>query len=215
MDRWADPSNPIDRLGRALDGLGWRRMGKRAIVGRGLVWTGLLMLVVVGAVGWVVTRGKPAPVVAGRAPARSISSSRTSSGQASVSADSVTWQILSSHTTRRIENEYLPASTAHGVYLIMDVTATNGTSSVVNLANDHLDLDLGGTEYPLDATALSSLELAGHKALSGATLDPEGTAQGWLVFDVPPAAIRSTPRLCLGTQAIGAARTPAAAGCVS
>ena len=182
---------------------------------RGLVWIGVLMLVVVGVVGWMVTRGKPTSIAAGRAPARSASNSRSTSGAAGVLPSSLTWHILSSHTTRRIENEYLPASTARGVYLIMDVAATNGTRNVVALDNDQLDLDLDGTEYPLDATALSSLELAGHRALTAATLGPEATAEGWLVFDVPRAAITSTPRLCLGTGSAGEARSPAAASCVS
>jgi hypothetical protein len=217
MDRYADPPKPSERLVRGRGGLPSRRTGKRTIVGRGLVWTGLLMLVVVGTVGWLVSRDTPASRFAGRAAAGPASSSPSTSGRApaGVIPDSLRWHILSSHTTRRIENEYLPPSTAHGVYLIMDVAATNGTSGSVRLDDDQLGLDLDGTEYPLDAAALSSLELAGHKALSGTTLAPEATTEGWLVFDVPRTAITSTARLCLGVRAVGAPRSTAAAGCIS
>jgi len=116
--------------------------------------------------------------------------------------------VLSSYTAHRIQNEYLPA-TASGVYLIMDVSATNGASQVVKLTNVQLKVDLGGAKYPPDAHGLSALELSGHGLLTGSNLAPASTRSGWLVFDVPPAAAKATPQLCLDLPQLGAAARPA------
>jgi len=120
----------------------------------------------------------------------------------------VSLHVLRSYTAHRIENAYLPA-TANGVYLIMDVSATNGASHVVALTSLELKLDLGGARYQPDAHGLSALELSGHGLLTATNLAPASTASGWLVFDVPPAAATATPQLCLSQPQPANAPNPA------
>jgi len=209
MERSTESAESLDRVSSGLVSrlLG---TGKRATVGARLIWIGVLMLVVVGLVGWLVSRGSTRASVATTRPADTGPSARSSSASgsraggrspAAVAPSSVSWHILASRTTRQIQNEYLPPSTASGIFLIMDVAATNATRDVVTLHDDQVALDIDGSEYPLDSAALSALELAGHKALSG-TLGPEATAAGWVVFDVPRAAIAARPRLCLDVRAL-------------
>jgi hypothetical protein len=174
-------------------------------VARRLVIAGLFTLVVVAAVGWSVSRDRHASTSPKAASVTSVAAPRPHAASAGgvsrpsaggrVSAATVTWQIRRVYTTHRIENEYLP-STASGIYLVMDVVVKNDTNDVVTLDSDHVHLLLDETDYPLDPVALSALELAGHKALSG-TLGPAGTASGWVVFDVAPSTNTSTPHLCL------------------
>ncbi len=114
---------------------------------------------------------------------------------ASVTVDAVTWRILNSDTTRRIENQYL-GSTAKGIYLIMKIAATNGTGRWLSLSNDQVELEVKGTEYLPDASALNALELGGRNTLPAADLGPTTTATGWVAFDVAPTALRSHPQLC-------------------
>jgi Domain of unknown function (DUF4352) len=174
-------------------------------VARRLLLFGLLTLIVVAAVGWSLSQNRNGSTSSSSASVPSLpasSSHEASSGNAShpsptrrETADTVTWHIRSVYTTHRIENEYLP-STASGIYLIMDVVVTNDTNDTLPLDSDHVHLRLDKTDYSLDATALSALELAGHKALSG-TVRPAETATGWVVFDVAPRLNTSTPHLCL------------------
>jgi hypothetical protein len=188
-------------------------------VARKLVLLGLLALVVVAAVGWSVSRSRHGSLSPRAAAVPSIPAPQSHATSAShvphpratgrVAADTVTWQIRRAYTTHRIENEYLP-STASGIYLIMNVVVTNDTNNAVTLDGDHVNLRLDETDYPLDATALSALELAGHKALSG-TLGPAATATGWVVFDVAPSTNTSAPHFCLKPAA--GEETTASTGC--
>lgn len=172
------------------------------MIGKRLVWVGLVCLAVAVALGVAVSSngGGTGPslvqaTVAAVTPAR---------GHAGVMrrSESLSLRILSSYTSRRIENEYVPA-TARGTYVIMDVSASNDTSHAVALRPAGVTLDLGGVEHPLDAAALSALELAGHKALATTSLGPDETTAGWVVFDVPPHAVGATAslRVDLGSHA--------------
>jgi len=126
----------------------------------------------------------------------------------SVTVDAVTYRILSSDTTRRIENQYL-ASTAKGIYLIMKLAATNGTGHWVSLSNDQAELEVKGTEYLPDASAINALELGGRNTLPASELGPTTTATGWVAFDVAPTALRSNPRLCFHEVGLSAVQ-----GCI-
>jgi uncharacterized protein DUF4352 len=180
-------------------------------MGKKLFTVGALILVA-AAVAALVVRNET-----GSRPAASIlispSSTSVASGAAHMRvgqrriASSLTWRVLSSYTTRRIKNQYL-SSQASGIYLVVDVAAVNDTNHAVAL--NRARLKLNASAYPLDATALSALELAGHKALS-ATLRPGATASGWLVFDVRPSGAASTARLCLTPPA--ASNAALSAGC--
>jgi hypothetical protein len=124
---------------------------------------------------------------------------------------SITWHITGTYTTRRIDNAYGVASVAHGIFLVVNVVASNATAQSIPLDGDYVDLQLAGARYPLEAAAISALELAGHRTLPP-TLAAGATATGSLVFDVPPSAVGSTPQLCLGPT-LGA--TSGAAGCTA
>jgi hypothetical protein len=128
---------------------------------------------------------------------------------ASVTVDSVTWRVLNSGTTRRIENQYL-GSTAKGIYLIMKIAATNGSGQWVNLSSDQAELEVNGADYLPDTSALNALELGGRSTLPATGLGPATTATGWVAFDVAPTALRSDPKLCFHEVGLAAVR-----GCVA
>ncbi len=167
-------------------------------MGRRFVSVGVLVLIAVVAVGWLTDRHKPAtpPALAAPKPGSHQRASVRKSTAPVTAAGPLTWHILSTHTTRRIENQYLP-SVASGVYVVMDITATNATGHTVPLDTHRVDLELGRIEYPLDSRALSALALAGDKTFSVTDLAPKGTATGWVVFDVPPRAVAATHQLCI------------------
>jgi hypothetical protein len=159
-----------------------------------LMLVGLVILLIVVAVGWTFERpGTPAHRAAGQA--------ASSSGAAG--AASLRWRIVRSYTARRIVNAYLPPTRANGVYLIMDISTTNGSGHTIVLAPSHVSLDLAGARYQVDAAAVSALELAGHRSLSGTGLGPETTTSGWVVFDVPPAAVAAQPQVCFDEASSG------------
>lgn len=181
---------------------GFRTERKRSRLGRDkrLMLAGLAILVAVLAVGWAFEGpGSPSahPSSGVSIPARARVATSASG------PDGLSWRIVASYTARRIVNAYLPPARASGIYLIMDVRTTNGSGHTVVLDSRHLSLDLAGARYPLDAAAVSALELAGHRGLSGTGLGPETTTSGWVVFDVPPTAVASTPRLCLAEAGTG------------
>jgi hypothetical protein len=149
------------------------------LMGKKTMLSGLAILVLLGGVGLSLKPTKAAPA-----------SSQT------VTVDSITWQILSSDTARRIENQYL-GSTAKGIYLMVNIAATNSTYQSVRLSNDQAELEVKGTTYPPDPSALTALELGGHNTLSTTDLGPTTTATGWVAYDVPPSALRSNPHLCI------------------
>lgn len=112
--------------------------------------------------------------------------------------------VLRSYTTHRIKNQYVP-STAHGVYLVMDVAATNTTGHTVTFDGGQISLNLDGTRYAPSADALTALDLTGHTTFAEDDLGPSASATGWVVFDVPAGSVASSLELCLDAQA-GAAQ---------
>lgn len=164
-----------------------------------LMLLGLGILVAVVAIGWAFERPGTPPRHPVASPAPRPEASFSNAG----SAVSLRWRIVKTYTTRRIVNAYLPPTRASGVYLIMDISTTNGSGHIVVLDPSHVSLDLAGSHYPVDAAAVSALELAGHRGLSGTGLEPETTTSGWVVFDVPPAAVAARPQLCLDEPLAG------------
>jgi Domain of unknown function (DUF4352) len=177
---------------------------------RSLVVLGSVTLAVVLALAWSERRGSVTPVAVSTTVARSIEPT-ASSGDAParnatrhVSGVPVSWRVLSDHTSARIQNEYLPA-TAKGIYLIMDVSATNKASTTVTVGNDVIELNLDGTVYQPSTNGVTALELGGDRLLSDLVLDPGATGTGWVAFDVPPSSAGSSPQLCLDQPAEHAA----------
>lgn len=109
----------------------------------------------------------------------------------------LTLRVVGSSTAGRIVNEYLPPLEAKGVFLLVEVAASNATGETAVFASGQLGLWLAGVRYPVDSAALAALELAGHRALAGADIAPGATTSGWLVFDVPTDAAGSSPEVCL------------------
>jgi Domain of unknown function (DUF4352) len=151
----------------------------------------MLLLDVVAAAGWAASRSSHASA-AGR--------TASSTGDASGQAGSLSLRILRSYTSRQIKNAYVPV-TAKGIYVIMDVAATNNGARVATLSGGGIKLELGGVKYALASGGVQGLELAGHKTLPGATVGPGTTASGWVAFDVPPKSAASVPELCFGEAA--------------
>jgi len=127
---------------------------------------------------------------------------------AALEAHGLIWRVVGARTTHRIVNQYVPA-TARGIYVILDVRTTNATQHVVSLEGDQLKLDLGQSVYPVDATAVAALELAGHRTLPHTDLGPKVTSTGWIAFDVVPTATRSRAQLCIDQRHNPAAGAPA------
>jgi hypothetical protein len=158
-----------------------------------------LALVAVAAVVWSVSRERTSSAAESTV---ATGTSTSAAGTTPSPAGRMKWQVLTSYTSHRIQNAYVP-STAHGIYVIMNVAATNEASREVMLDSDQIELALGGRRYDLDPHGLSALELAGHGLLAGARFGPAGTATGWVVFDVPPGAATSAAELCLGQRTSG------------
>jgi len=161
------------------------------IVARKLAVIGvvILLLDVVAAAGWAASRSSHSSVAA-------TEKFSTRDANAEIT-DALSWRILRSYVSHQIKNGYVPV-TAKGIYVVMDVAATNNATHVVTLSGGSIKLDLGGVKYALAAGGLQGLELAGRKPLPGATLAPAATTSGWVAFDVPVAAVPSVPELCLG-----------------
>jgi hypothetical protein len=119
-------------------------------------------------------------------------------------ADPLSLHVLRSYTTRAIKNQYVP-STAHGVYLVMDVTATNTTGHAVTFDGGQISLSLDGTRYAPSPDALTALDLTGHSTFAENDLEPSASASGWVAFDVPSGVLTSTAQLCLVQRGAGAA----------
>ena len=110
-------------------------------------------------------------------------------------ADPLSLHVLRSYTTREIKNQYVP-STAHGIYLVMDVSATNEAGHTVTF-DGQIALNLDGTRYSPSTTALTALDLSGHSTFAESDLEPSASTTGWVAFDVPAGAVASNPQLCL------------------
>jgi hypothetical protein len=173
-------------------------------VAKRLFLIGSLILVVdlVVLAGWWVNRDThSSPVLSAsvRSPASANGAGSHVRNAQRVVADPLSWRVVSSYTARQIKNEYLPF-TAKGIYLIMDVAATNAGGNAVTLNGKSIKLKVGQTEYPLNVNALAGLELSGRKPISGTDLSPARTATGWVVFDVPRTTATSASELCLDEQ---------------
>jgi hypothetical protein len=198
------------RAARCLSGVR-TAMGKRAIAAGGL----LLAVVVAVAVALGGRTSTPGALSPPRAPAPSVPAATLPAPTVTTStpaphmrathrvvADGLAWRIRSSTTTHVIQNEYLPA-TATGVYLVLDVAATNDGERALVLDPSQLRLELAGSSYAVSASALTALELAGRVTFPATTLAPGASAAGTLVFDVPPAAAGAAPELCLESVSCG------------
>lgn len=117
-------------------------------------------------------------------------------------ADPLSLRVLHSYTTHDIKNEYVP-STARGIYLVMDVTATNRSEHAVALDSGQIRLTLGGRRYKVSADALTALDLTGHTTFSASSLLPSASVSGWVAFDVPAGALAERPQLCLDERGAG------------
>jgi Domain of unknown function (DUF4352) len=175
-----------------------------------LILFGAVLLAAVLAIGWTDGRTTAASSAAS---VQATQASSTASGQLpiggkalpikatrQVETGALTWQILSSATSQLIKNQYLPA-TAKGLFLILDVAATDSGEAPVLLNGNHIELKLGGAEYAPDSAGDTALNLGGHKLLSDVDLDAGATATGWIAFDIPATADVSSPELCLGAGA--------------
>ena len=119
-------------------------------------------------------------------------------------ADPLSLHVLRSYTTREIKNEYVP-STAHGVYLVIDVSATNTTHHAVTFDGGQISLEIDGTRYVPSADALTALDVSGQTTFAEDDLEPAASASGWVAFDVPADAVTSNPQLCLARRGSGPA----------
>ncbi len=117
-------------------------------------------------------------------------------------ANPLSLHVLRSYTTHDIKNEYVP-STAHGIFLVMDISATNMTGHAVTFDGGQIRLSLGGTRYRASPAALTALDLTGHTTFSENNLEPSASTSGWVAFDVPAGALASSPHLCLDERGPG------------
>lgn len=178
-----------------------------------LIVTGTLLLLLTVTLGLTATRNGGSRPVAGASAATVGSSGGPAqhlSASTRVVGGSISWQVTESTTATRIDNAYLPPSIATGIYVIMDVVAGNGSARAVELDGDDVGLELAGTRYQVDESALASLELAGHSGLTPVDLQPGASVSGWLVFDVPTAAAGSTALLCVDRAGLSGSADAAA-----
>lgn len=155
----------------------------KAFVNRVMLVTGLVIMVGLATVG-----------------ANLVSHSPTS--RPGLHGGELTMRILRSYTARQIGNQYLE-STAHGIYVIVNMAATNGTRRPLSLDVDKLMLKAGNAEYEQDPRSVAALELGGRPGLYVFNLRPTATTSGWLAFDVPSMTLQSSSEVCVGTRVGG------------
>lgn len=131
-----------------------------------------------------------------------LNSTRAVGSTARMRVGPLTWRVVSAHRSRRIQNEYLDA-TAVGVYLILELAATNDTGGAVLPGSDRVSLKIGRVDYRPDPTSLGSLELAGLKSIPETALGPARTTSGWIAFDVPLSVGDSPAAVCFDELATG------------
>jgi hypothetical protein len=159
----------------------------------------LLGIDVVGIGVWSVSRtGHPPAASAVRLPAAPSTSAHLD-GKRVVPA-TLALRIVRLYSARRIENAYLPAH-AKGVYVIMDVAATNGTTANLPLASALIRLVIDQSSYPPSSDGVAGLELSGHKTLASTELPPATTVSRWIAFDIPVSELASPTSLCYGQRA--------------
>jgi hypothetical protein len=183
---------------------------KLLLIGVVVLIAAVALIAALGRGGTKSVSSTPATTASPAAPARS--STKPAAGhlraapRAVTGTDAVSWHVVSSYTTHRIENAYGVSATASGTYLVMDITASNGGTQAMSLTGLYVSLEIAGVGYPLDTGALSALELSGPSALPAA-IAAGATAKGWVVFDVPTTASTSNPQLCFQPTIDGVAAT--------
>ncbi len=182
---------------------------------RRIFLVGSVLLVAVATTAVLTNSGNGPAAKSGSSAASVVGSSTSPDGTSSgvqagarAIADPLTLHILSSYTTHQIKNEYVP-SVAQGVYLVVDVSATNTTGHAVAFDGGQISLEIDGTRYTPSADALTALDVSGHATFAEDDLEPSASTSGWVAFDVPVRRARGRARSSASTGARPARRRPA------
>lgn len=127
----------------------------------------------------------------------------------SVVVDTLTWQVLSAKKAARIGNEFTREN-ADGVYVIARLRVHNGKDESVTINSDIATLEVSGNEYKYDSDGTTALTLTGdQETFFLKDLGPDVRTTGFVVFDVPPSALRQKPELCFHELGFGSTK-----GCI-
>ncbi len=128
-----------------------------------------------------------------------------------VAVDELTWRVrgTASSSTSLGDNEFANA-TANGIFVVVPMTVKNNKSKTVTVNSSMVKLVAGGKEYETDSEGEFALLGSGQKSFFLEDVGPDLSQDGTVVFDVPPAALRAKPEICIGELGFGPSR-----GCIA
>ena len=127
-----------------------------------------------------------------------------------VVVDTLTWQVLGARKAEELGSEFSSES-ADGVYVVAQLRVHNGKDESVTISSDIATLEVNGKEYKYDSDGTTALTLGGggEETFFLKDLGPDVRTTGYVVFDVPPAALRQKPEICFHELGFGSTK-----GCI-
>lgn len=114
----------------------------------------------------------------------------------SVEVDTVRWKIEKARTTKTLgDQQYGLGSKANGIYVVVDLSATNNKNESVTLSSEAVSLVAGDKTYSSDTDAEIALSGDGSSTFLLEDLGPGVTLKGTTAFDVAPSVLKQKPEL--------------------
>lgn len=98
-----------------------------------------------------------------------------------------TWTVKSVESTKELKRQDGTGKfTAEGMFLLLEVSLKNDGSSSVNLTGGEIEvMDDKGNAYTFDSKNNNIyLNAVGKESLTGSSVDPGKTSEGFLIFDI-------------------------------
>lgn len=109
----------------------------------------------------------------------------------SVEVDTIRWELVKARTAKTIgDQQYGLGSKANGIYVIVDLRATNNKNESVTLTSEAVNLVVGEKTYSSDTNAEIALSGSGGNTFLFEDLDPGVTLKGSTAFDVDPSVLQ-------------------------
>jgi hypothetical protein len=113
----------------------------------------------------------------------------------SVEVDDLRWSLDSAKATSTIGDPSFLGARANGVFIVADLSVTNGKTGSVTISSDAVSLVADGKTYEGDTDAETALMSAGAKTFLLDDLGPGVALKGAVAFDVAPSVLAEHPQL--------------------
>ena len=124
---------------------------------------------------------------------------RVAQGQA-VTVDALTWRVQGVRTATQLGDPDTFGEKADGRFVVVKLSVTSNHDEAVTLTDTMVKLEIEGTTYDSDTTALIG---SGETPFFLDDLGPDITKRGTVVFDVPPSKIGRPMALRFGEMGLG------------